>query len=176
MILTGDKILEELTKRRIEISPFSEKQLNPNSYNLTLSDTLIEYDGKEALDLKIKPKGKKITIDHGGILLQPNRLYLGCTNEFTHTDRYVPMLEGRSSIARYGLQIHISAGFGDIGFAGKWTLEIVPTVPVWIYPNTEICQIYFLETLGNRTRSYNGGKYQNSTDIVESRLYLELNK
>lgn len=67
---------------------------------------------------------KKLIIPEEGLLLEPRRLYLGRTNEFTKTDKYIPMLEGRSSTGRLGLFIHVTAGFGDVGFAGFWTLEI----------------------------------------------------
>ena len=63
-----------------------------------------------------------ITIPEDGLLLEPQKLYLGRTIEYTATEGYVPMLEGRSSIGRLGLFVHVTAGFGDIGFKGFWTL------------------------------------------------------
>ena len=141
MILSGKEILKHMGKEII-ITPFDEKRINPNSYNLSLADELLVYE-KEALDMKKPNPTKRIVIPEEGLLLEPNRLYLGRTNEFTKTDRYVPMLEGRSSTGRLGLFIHVTAGFGDIGFAGYWTLEIFCVQPVRIYPNVEICQIYY---------------------------------
>ncbi len=115
MILSGKEILKHMGKEII-ITPFDEKRINPNSYNLSLADELLVYE-KEALDMKKPNPTKRIVIPDEGLLLEPNRLYLGRTNEFTKTDRYVPMLEGRSSTGRLGLFIHVTAGFGDIGFA-----------------------------------------------------------
>ena len=86
-------------------------------------------------------------------MLEPNRLYLGRTGEHTETKNLVPMLEGRSSIGRLGLFVHVTAGFGDVGFRGFWTLEIFCVQPIRIYSGLEICQI-FLATQKNKTRHY----------------------
>ena len=122
MILSGKEIQKHIGTDII-IEPFDPKRVNPNSYNLSLSNELLVYDNDE-LDMKIPNPAHQITIPEEGLLLQPNKLYLGRTNEYTATSRYVPMLEGRSSTGRLGLFIHVTAGFGDIGFAGYWTLEI----------------------------------------------------
>ncbi len=170
MILSGKEIARRMGKE-IFIDPFRPEQLNPNSYNLTLHNELLIYENRE-LDMKILNPSQKIQIPENGLLLEPNRLYLGRTNEFTRTDHFVPMLEGRSSTGRLGLFIHVSAGFGDIGFAGCWTLEIFCVQPVRIYPNVEICQIYFHDILGEY-ELYSSGKYQNSREILPSRMYQE---
>ena len=158
--------------KEIIITPFDEKRINPNSYNLSLADELLVYE-KEALDMKKPNPTKRIVIPDEGLLLEPNRLYLGRTNEFTKTDRYVPMLEGRSSTGRLGLFIHVTAGFGDIGFAGYWTLEIFCVQPVRIYPNVEICQIYYHDIDGEYDL-YSSGKYQNNSGIQASLMYKDL--
>ena len=165
MILSGKEILKHMGKEII-ITPFDEKRINPNSYNLSLADELLVYEQDE-LDMKKPNPTKRIVIPEEGLLLEPNRLYLGRTNEFTRTDRYVPMLEGRSSTGRLGLFIHVTAGFGDIGFAGYWTLEIFCVQPVRIYPNVEICQIYYHDIDGEYDL-YSSGKYQNNSGIQAS--------
>lgn len=170
MILSGKEILKHMGKEII-ITPFDEKRINPNSYNLSLADELLVYE-KEALDMKKPNPTKRIVIPEEGLLLEPNRLYLGRTNEFTKTDRYVPMLEGRSSTGRLGLFIHVTAGFGDIGFAGYWTLEIFCVQPVRIYPNVEICQIYYYDIDGEYDL-YSSGKYQNNSGIQASLMYKD---
>lgn len=137
MILSGKKIKEELGKN-IFIEPFSDKQLNPNSYNLKLFNELLIYDS-DVLDMKVPNKYRTIKIPESGLQLKPNTLYLGRTVEYTKTETYVPMLEGRSSIGRLGLFIHVTAGFGDVGFSGYWTLEIFCAHPIIIYPYVEIC-------------------------------------
>lgn len=173
MILSGKEILKHLG-REIVIEPFDRSRLNPNSYNLTLANELLVYQNK-VLDMKIPNPTSKITIPEEGLLLEPNRLYLGRTNEFTKTDKFVPMLEGRSSTGRLGLFIHVTAGFGDVGFAGYWTLEIFCVQPIKIYPNVQICQIYYHNILGDYD-SYQNGKYQNNTGIQPSMLYKDFEK
>ena len=80
---------------------------------------------------------RHLTIPDSGLLLETNKLYLGRTLEYTKTEQFVPMLEGRSSVGRLGLFIHVTAGFGDVGFAGYWTLEMFCIHPIVIYPNVE---------------------------------------
>lgn len=171
MILSGKEILKNIKEKKIVIEPFDESKVNPNSYNLTLSDELLVYEN-DLLDMKIPNKTKKIKIPEEGLILEPNRLYLGRTNEFTKTEKFVPMLEGRSSTGRLGLFIHVTAGFGDIGFAGYWTLEIFCVQPIKVYPNTQICQIYYHDILGEYDL-YKSGKYQNNTGIQPSLMYKD---
>ncbi|NOQ41136.1 MAG: dCTP deaminase, partial [Desulfuromusa sp.] len=122
MILSGKEI-ESRIDQDIIIDPFDKNRLNPNSYNLSLHDELIVYNDT-LLDMKKDNPYRKITIPEEGLVLESNRLYLGRTVEFTETKELVPMLEGRSSVGRLGLFIHVTAGFGDVGFKGYWTLEI----------------------------------------------------
>ena len=171
MILSGKEILKNIKEKKIVIEPFDESKVNPNSYNLTLSDELLVYEN-DLLDMKIPNKTKKIKIPEEGLILEPNKLYLGRTNEFTKTEKFVPMLEGRSSTGRLGLFIHVTAGFGDIGFARYWTLEIFCVQPIKIYPNTQICQIYYHDILGEYDL-YKSGKYQNNTGIQPSLMYKD---
>ncbi|NFT07867.1 dCTP deaminase [Clostridium botulinum] len=173
MILSGKEILKHIGKD-IVIEPFSEERINPNSYNLTLFNELLVYKN-ETLDMKIPNETEKLIIPEEGLLLEPGKLYLGRTNEFTQTNKYVPMLEGRSSTGRLGLFIHVTAGFGDIGFAGYWTLEIFCVQPIRIYPNTEICQIYY-HNIDGEYDLYNSGKYQNNNGIQPSLMYKDFEK
>ena len=141
MILSGRKIQKHIGSD-ILIEPYDPKRVNPNSYNLSLHNELLVYTGK-TLDMKRENPTERLVIPEEGLVLEPHRLYLGRTNEYMKTERYVPMLEGRSSTGRLGLFIHVTAGFGDIGFAGYWTLEIFCIQPVRIYPDVEIRQIYY---------------------------------
>lgn len=173
MILSGKEIQRHIGKEII-IEPFDQSRVNPNSYNLTLHNELLVYENHE-LDMKKLNPTKRITISEEGLVLEPNRLYLGRTNEFTKTEGFVPMLEGRSSTGRLGLFIHVTAGFGDVGFAGYWTLEIFCIQPIRIYPNAEICQIYYHSIEGDY-EPYKSGKYQNNTDIQPSLMYKDFEK
>lgn len=173
MILSGKEIAGHMGKE-IVIDPFDPQRLNPNSYNLSLHKELLVYQNK-VLDMKVPNPVEKITIPEDGLVLEPDKLYLGRTNEFTKTDKFVPMLEGRSSIGRLGLFIHVTAGFGDVGFAGYWTLEIFCVQPIRIYPDVEICQIYYHDIRGEYDL-YQSGKYQNNHGIQPSLLYKDFEK
>ncbi|MDR1705539.1 MAG: dCTP deaminase [Clostridiales bacterium] len=172
MILSGLEIKKKINGDII-ISPFDEKRLNPNSYNLRLHNELLVYDDA-ILDMKKLNAASLITIPEEGLMLKPGKLYLGRTVEYTETKSYVPMLEGRSSIGRLGMYIHVTAGFGDVGFKGYWTLEIHCVQPITIYPYTEICQIYY-HVIEGEYIEYNSGKYQNNNGIQPSLLYKDFN-
>ncbi len=171
MILTGNAIREQLGKN-ILIDPFDEKLLNPNSYNLRLHDELLVYE-EIILDMKRPNRYRRYVIPPEGLVLQPNQLYLGRTMERTETSNLVPMLEGRSSIGRLGLFVHVTAGFGDVGFKGYWTLEMFAVHPIRIYPGVPICQIFY-HTVQGEVTEYRGGKYQDNHDIQPSLMFKEL--
>jgi len=173
MILSGKEIIERKGKD-ILIDPFNEEQVNPNSYNLRLHNELLVYD-TPVLDMKEDNPAKKIIIPDDGLLLDSRKLYLGRTMEYTETHNLVPMLEGRSSVGRLGLFVHITAGFGDVGFKGYWTLEIFCVQPIKIYPSIEICQIFYHSVQGDYT-PYQSGKYQGNKDIQTSMLYKDFKK
>jgi dCTP deaminase len=173
MILSGLEIQKKLNKE-IFIEPFNPAQINPNSYNLRLHNELMVYKHME-LDMRSPNDFEMITIPDEGILLTPGRLYLARTIEHTRTENYVPMLEGRSSIGRLGLFVHVTAGFGDVGFSGFWTLEIFCVQPIRIYAGVEICQIYYHAIEGDY-ELYKSGKYQNNTGIQPSLLYKDFEK
>jgi len=170
VILSGLEIKKRIGKDII-ITPYNEKNINPNSYNLHLHNEFLVYD-EELLDMKKPNKTKTITIPEDGLILEPGRLYLGRTIEHTQTKNCVPMLEGRSSIGRLGLYIHVTAGFGDVGFSGYWTLEFHCVQPIKIYPGISICQIYY-HTLEGEHVEYSSGKYQNNSGIQASLLYKD---
>lgn len=170
MILSGKEIEKKIGKE-IFIEPYNSNQLNPNSYNLTLHNELLTYSSPN-LDMKKNHETETIHIPEDGLLLKPGKLYLGRTKEHTKTNNLVPMLEGRSSIGRLGMFVHITAGFGDVGFEGFWTLEIFVVQPLKIYPNVEICQIYFHKIEGD-FENYKSDKYQANKEIQPSYLYKD---
>jgi dCTP deaminase len=170
MILSGKEIKKQLGES-IRITPYSESQLNPNSYNLTLHNEVLVYDNA-MLDMKKQNTASTIIIPEEGMLLDPGKLYLGRTIEYTETDKYVPMLEGRSSIGRLGLFVHITAGFGDVGFSGYWTLEMFCVQPIRIYPGIQICQIFYHSIEGDY-ELYKSGKYQKNSGIQPSLLFKD---
>ena len=172
MILSGQEISQRIGSD-IVIEPFDEKRLNPNSYNLCLHDELLTYE-EVVLDLREANRFRRITVPPEGLVLNPSQLYLGRTVERTETHNLVPMIEGRSSVGRLGLFVHVTAGFGDVGFRGYWTLEMFAVQPVRIYPGVPICQIFYHEICGDITE-YVSDKYQNNHDIQPSLMFKELN-
>ena len=171
MILSGKEIKKQVKEGSIAIDPFTDEQINPNSYNLRLHPDLLVYDN-DILDMREKNSASPLVIPESGLLLEPHKLYLGRTVERTSTDKYVPMLEGRSSVGRLGLFIHITAGFGDIGFDGFWTLEIFCVQPIRIYSGLEICQIFY-HTIDGDFDLYRSKKYQSNKGVQPSMLYKD---
>ena len=176
MILTGPAIEARRERGDVVIDPYDPARLNPNSYNLSLHDELLVYDDLE-LDMAKPARYTRHRIPKDGVMLTPHRLYLARTAERTETRNLVPMLEGRSSVGRLGLFIHVTAGFGDVGFCGFWTLEMFCVQPVRIYAGVEIGQIFY-HTLEGAVKEYAagpgaGGKYQHNRDIQPSLLYRE---
>ena len=172
MILSGHEIQKRLGTGLV-IEPFDPANLNPNSYNLSLHHELLTYE-EVILDMRKANRVRRITIPPEGLVLTPQQLYLGRTVERTETHDLVPMIEGRSSIGRLGLFVHVTAGFGDVGFQGYWTLEMFAVQPVRIYPGVPICQIFYHQIAGDFT-AYCSSKYQNNHDIQPSLLFKELN-
>ena len=172
MILSGDEILRRVGESII-IEPFDEKHLNPNSYNLSLHDELLIYE-EVVLEMREVNRVRRLKIPDTGVVLNPNQIYLGRTQERTETHDLVPMVEGRSSVGRLGLFVNVTAGFGNVGFSGFWTLEMFAVQPVRIYPGVPICQIFYHELMGEYN-GYSSDKYHNNRDIQPSLLYKELN-
>lgn len=171
MILSGKEILANLGDK-IVIEPFDPRNLNPNSYNLRLHDELMVYE-EAVLDMKRKNRVSRITIPPDGLVLEANQLYLGRTIEHTESHGFVPMIEGRSSVGRLGMCVHVTAGVGDVGFCGYWTLEMFALHPIRIYPGVPICQIFY-HTISEDHVAYDSNKYQHNSDIQPSLMYKEL--
>jgi len=172
MILSGEEIKERVGEEII-IEPYDPARVNSNSYDLTLHDELMTYE-EVVLDMKKSNRVRRVPVPEEGLVLTPNQLYLGRTAEWTETHNLVPMIEGRSSVGRLGLFVHVTAGFGDAGFCGYWTLEMFAVQPVRIYPGVGICQIFYHELTGDHV-PYHSDKYQNARDIQPSMLFKELN-
>jgi len=173
MMLTGSEIKKEIIAGNIKISGFDENQVNPHSYNLRLHDELMVYTCDE-LDMKKDNPVKTIKIPEEGLVLQPGELYLGRTVERINTDRYAAVLDGRSSIGRLGICVHVTAGFIDIGFDGYITYEIQVIKPVRVYANVKVSQISFYELKGDRTITYkNAGKYYGNQGTQASMLFKD---
>lgn len=173
-MLTGYEIANQMMNGRVLIDPPPQK-IGPNSADLTLSPWITTYKTGVVLDMKEPPNGLTFKMPPEGMVLVPGNLYLGSTVERAGSDFYVPGIEGRSSVARLGLQVHVSAGFGDVGFKGRWTLEMSVVHPVRIYPGVRICQVFF-HTVEGHTELYDG-KYTHQERLespMESELWMDM--
>jgi dCTP deaminase len=179
MILTDKKILEAIQKGDIVIDPFDIDSLGSNSYDVHLGRYIGVYE-EDILDVKKENKLKIFEIPDEGLMLLPSRLYLGVTKEYTETHKYVPFLEGKSSIGRLGIDIHATAGKGDVGFCNYWTLEISVKQPVVVYADMPIGQLIYFEISGDIGVPYNTkptAKYTQKTPYpVGSMMYKNFKK
>ena len=170
-MLTGNEIRIQVKSGNIKIEPYYPENIGPNSYDVHLSDELAYY--KEAvLDPRQDNRYRVIKIPSEGLVLLPGRVYLGKTVEYTESPYHIPMYEGRSSLGRLGVFSHVSAGFGDIGFRGNWTLEFSVVQPVRIYKGMRIGQLYWHNPDGEILIRYDG-KYQGQTNATPSRLFQD---
>lgn len=175
MILSDKKILEAVRNGDIVIEPFDSNMLGTNSYDVHLSKYLAVYES-EVLDAKKHNKINHFEIPEEGFVLQPGVLYLGVTEEYTETHTTVPFLEGKSSVGRLGIDIHATAGKGDVGFCNTWTLEISCTQPVRVYGGMPIGQLIYFSVEGEIENYYNrkpGAKYNERTiRPIESMMWM----
>lgn len=157
MILSDKRILEEIEKGTIKIEPFERDCLGSNSYDVHLGKYLATYKNHE-LDAKEHNEIEHFEIPEEGIVLMPNTFYLGVTEEYTETHSHVPFLEGKSSTGRLGIDIHATAGKGDVGFCGNWTLEISVKQPVRVYYGMPVGQLIYFPVEGEIEIRYNQKK------------------
>ena len=174
MVLTDSEILRAISEGLIVIEPFRVECLGSNSYDVHLGKTLAVYKEK-VLDAKSHNEVEYVEIPASGIILEPEKLYLGVTEEYTETHRHVPFLEGKSSVGRLGIDIHATAGKGDVGFCNTWTLEISVKQPVRVYAGMPIGQLIYFETSGETSITYSkksGAKYtERSSKPIESMMF-----
>jgi len=150
MILSDTRILEEIEKGTIKISPYTRECLGSNSYDVHLGKTLATYK-EHQIDAKKHNLIEYFEIPH------------------------VPFLEGKSSTGRLGIDIHATAGKGDVGFCGNWTLEISVKQPVKVYKGMPIGQLIYFPVEGPIEVAYNqkkNSKYSNQPNKpVESMMW-----
>lgn len=174
MILSDKRIQEEIDKGTILIEPFRKECLGTNSYDVHLGRYLGTYNDR-VLDARAHNKIEIFEIPAEGYVLHPGTLYLGVTEEYTETHSHIPFLEGKSSTGRLGIDIHATAGKGDVGFCNTWTLEISVAQPVRIYAGMPIGQLIYFVVEGeieNKYTTKKGAKYNKRTvKPVESMMW-----
>ena len=174
MILSDRSILEAITTHDIVIDPYDRDCLGTNSYDVHLSKFMACYID-EIIDAKKHNQVEHFEIPTEGIVLNPGKTYLGSTEEYTETRRFVPFLEGKSSVGRLGIDIHATAGKGDVGFCNHWTLEISVSQPVRVYGGMPIGQLIYFKVDGEVEVDYaskSSAKYNQRTPRpVESMMW-----
>lgn len=208
MPLSGPEIIKQVGLKRITIEPFHVKRVQPASVDLTLGDEVAvyqdfvccdhadyverqkkPYDGSHLLahpgtgrvfDTKVPWALRKFKIDPAlGWIIYPGVGYLMHTVERIQTDHYVPVLDGKSSIGRIFVKVHETAGYGDPGFNGQFTLEVTTTMfPVRLYTGMKICQLRF-HTLEGQPLSYQEtGRYKGeaAAGAIGSKIHESFNE
>lgn len=182
-MILGDADIKQFVEDGIlNISPFTVRQLNPNSYDLRIGDKLKTYIRRfhnSVLDCKKdNPTDEFYFDDEIGYILEPGKVYLAQTKEEIHLKgdakpSICATLMGKSSLGRLGLDVHISAGFIDTGFKGKIVLELRVEEPLKIYAGMPIAQLKF-EMSTPVAQPYDvkrNSKYNNQQEIVASKMY-----
>ena len=174
MILSDSEIRSAIKAGDILIEPFRPGALGSNSYDVHLSRHLAVYED-EILDAARHNQVRHFEIPPQGYVLLPQRTYLGATLEYTETHRHVPFLEGKSSVGRLGIDIHATAGKGDVGFCNHWTLEISVAQPVRVYAGMPIAQLIYFVVEGSVRIPYHrkrNAKYKvRSARPIESMMW-----
>ena len=171
MILTGPRIEREWKLGRIHIEPFRPNQINPNSYDFRLGSSIKVYN-RYVLDPKQRIPTTTLTIPDEGLVLMPGRIYLAHTVEIMGSDYFVPIIRAKSSIARLGLFVHVTADLIDIGSHNQWTLQLNPVQAVRVYANMRVGQVTFWKVLGKIVLYQ--GKYQGTRGPCESMSYKDM--
>ena len=187
-ILSDKDIIKYLEEGKIEIDPIlDEKQIQPSSVDMRLGDEfkVFKVIRKAYIDPKdeddISSYMEEITVPKGeAFIIHPNEFALATTAEYVKIpDDLVARVEGRSSMGRLGVTMHVTAGFIDPGFEGNITLEIsnIGAMPVALYPGQRVCQIVF-ETMTSPTEVPYGhpsrnSKYMGQTRPESSRVKLD---
>lgn len=171
MILTGSKIIQLVEDGSITIDPFDPAMVTTNSYDFRLGDKIQVYK-KRVLDVKSRNEVVEMVIPEDGLILQPNKVYLGHTMEVIGSKQYVPIIRGKSSTGRIGLFVHITADLIDIGSINQYTLMMHAVQPVKVYPGMLIGQVTFWTVDGEIDFLYDG-KYQGLKGPQASQIYRD---
>ena len=155
MAILSDKTIKEyLEEGKIVIDPLKdEQQIQPSSVDMRLGDEfkVFKVIRKPYIDPKdeedIAEYMESSTVPEGeAFIIHPNEFALATTQEYVKVpDDLVARVEGRSSMGRLGVTMHVTAGYVDPGFEGRITLEIsnIGAMTVALYPRQRVCQLVF---------------------------------
>lgn len=175
-MLTAKGIVDAMSDGDIVISPFSSIHLQPNSYDITLGPWIIRYREKAQTIESISPMTQYLSDSPWNMFEQPSfsesniqlnpweRILCHTMETFGTRHKYVAKLATRSRIGRWGLDICGSAGFGDVGFVNKWTMELqnCTNFRVILDIGARIGQVYFDELIGKEEGFTYHGEFMNS--------------
>lgn len=153
-LVDGD-IIAARERGDIVITPWDSDALGTNSYDVHLSSQMLvyrqeldEWNRPLPLDCRVRRDTDTISIPPEGYVLRPGVLYLASTIEYTESLAHLPTINGKSSLGRLGLSVHVTAGTGDVGFCGHWTLELHVIEPLRIYADMPVAQLLW-DTITN---------------------------
>jgi dCTP deaminase len=162
-ILVGAELEKALDNHSIRIEPLDRSQIGPGSVDLTLGNEFRTFKWQSQVyhvtnDARFEDVTQSVHVEDGSfVVIKPGEMILGITREkITLPDNVSGRLEGRSRFARFGLAVHVTAGFMHPGIANQQVLEIVNLghAPLALYPGTRICQFVFEKCDGHA--SYRG--------------------
>jgi dCTP deaminase len=170
MILSGPEIKRQIETDAITVTPFDPDLINPNSIDLTLDDLVLRYLDP-IIDPRVEQRVAEIKVPEDGLLLEPLSFCLGSSREIVGSTEFVPMVHAKSSTARAGLFVHVTADLIDIGSIGCITFQLFSTLPLVVYPGMRIAQLSFWKPQGEI--NLYSGKYQGSTGPRKSMIFLD---
>lgn len=180
MILSDGTIRALLAEGRLIIDPLEPDQIQPASVDVRLgpqvrvfrnhtAESIDPYTSQPDLTEVVNvPDGQPFVLHPGEFVLGSTVEKLGLPNDI------VARVDGKSSLGRWGVLIHATAGFVDAGFVGQITLELssVATLPVKLWPGMKIGQVSFVRLDAAVERPYGhpdlGSKYQGQVGPVAS--------
>jgi dCTP deaminase len=157
-VLIGKEIEKALKNKLIKVEPLDTTQIGPGSIDLTLGNDFRIFKRQSKIyhvknDSHFQSITKDVHVNDGGyMVIKPGEMILGITKEkITLADNITGRLEGRSRFARFGLAVHVTAGFMQPGISNHQVLEIVNLGhgPLALYPGTRICQFIFEKCTGH---------------------------
>ncbi len=173
MILTGKEIINQWNLGKIDIQPFHPERATTNSYDLALGNRFVQYTSS-VIDPKVPPEYREIIADERGIVMKKGDFLVGHTAEIIGSDYFVPIIHARSSIARLGLFVHVTADLVDLGMHGNLSFQLYATLPIKLYPGMLVGQVSFWVPKGE-IELYKG-KYQGANGPRSSEVYRDLKK
>ena len=185
MILSDKDIREALKEGKLKIEPApEEKQIQAAWVDLKLGNEFKTFKAASTpfIDTKNSTDGHAESVrieDNEKFIVHPGEFVLGqIKEEVTIPDDMAAYLDGRSSLGRLGLVVHITSGWVDPGFCGNLVLEItnVGKMPIAIYPGMRICKLVLHKLTSTADRPYHArkdAKYQKQKEIKESKISTE---